>query len=95
MVGLYPDVDTYTNQFRALEAYVRSNPTSASVQFLLAYQYLAQGNNEAAGTMFDRVVQLVPNDQLSASFAKLYKKVRSRKRQLPPRRLSQPPGSQL
>ena len=30
LVGLYPDVDTYTNQLRALEAYVRSNPSSAS-----------------------------------------------------------------
>ena len=30
MVGLYPDVDTYTNQLRALEAYARSNPSSAS-----------------------------------------------------------------
>ena len=79
MVGLYPDVDTYTNQLRALEAYARSNPTSASAQFLLAYQYLAQGNTEAAGTMFDRVVQLQPNDQLSASFVKLYKKVAEQK----------------
>ena len=27
--GMYPDVDTYTRQLRALEAYVRSNPDSA------------------------------------------------------------------
>ncbi len=79
MIGLYPDIDTYTNQLRALEAYARSNPGSASAQFLLAYQYLAQGNTEAAGTMFDRVVQLQPNDQLSASFVKLYKKVAEQK----------------
>jgi thioredoxin-like negative regulator of GroEL len=79
MVGLYPDVDTYTNQLRALEAYARSNPGSASAQFLLAYQYLAQGNTEAAGTMFDRVVQLQPSDQLSASFVKLYKKAAEQK----------------
>ena len=26
LVGLYPDVDTYTNQLRALEAFVRTNP---------------------------------------------------------------------
>ena len=74
LVGLYPDVDTYTNQLRALEAYVRSNPSSASGQFLLAYHYLAQGNNDAAGTRFQKVVELSPTDQLSAGFAKLYKK---------------------
>jgi len=37
MAGLYPDVDTYTNQIRALEAYAKSTPTSASAQFLLGY----------------------------------------------------------
>jgi hypothetical protein len=74
LVGLYPDVDTYTNQLRALEAYVRGNPSSASGQFLLAYHYLAQGNNDAAGAQFAKVAQLVPTDQLSAGFAKLYKK---------------------
>ena len=74
LVGLYPDVDTYTNQLRALEAYAKSAPNSASGQFLLAYFYMVQGNNDAAGAQFDRVVQLQPQDQLSASFAKLYKK---------------------
>ena len=74
LVGLYPDVDTYTNQIRALEAYVRANPSSASGQFLLAYHYLAQGNNDAAGARFQKVVELVPTDSLSAGFAKLYKK---------------------
>jgi tetratricopeptide (TPR) repeat protein len=74
LVGLYPDVDTYTNQLRGLEAYARSNSSSASANFLLAYQYLVQGNKDAAGTMFERVVQLQPKDELSASFAKLYKK---------------------
>jgi hypothetical protein len=73
-VGLYPDVDTYTNQLRALEAYAKSIPNSASGQFLLAYFYMVQGNNDAAGAQFDRVVQLQPEDQLSASFARLYKK---------------------
>ena len=74
LVGLYPDVDTYTNQLRALEAYAKSNPNSASAQFLLAYFYMVQGNNDAAGAQFERVAQLQPQDQLSSSFAKLYKK---------------------
>ncbi len=74
LVGLYPDVDTYTNQLRALEAYVRGNPSSSSGEFLLAYHYLAQGNNDAAGARFQKVAELLPTDQLSAGFAKLYKK---------------------
>ena len=74
LVGLYPDVDTYTKQLRALEAYANSNPASAPAEFLLAYHYLAQGNNDAAGVRFQKVVELVPTDQLSAGFAKLYKK---------------------
>jgi hypothetical protein len=74
LVGLYPDVDTYTNQLRALEAYVKGNPNSSSGQFLLGYHYLTQGSYDAAGVQFERVVQLQPKDQLSASFAKLYKK---------------------
>ena len=67
LVGLYPDVDTYTNQLRALEAYVRSNPNSAPGQFLLGYHYLVQGHKENAGAQFEKVVQLQPQDQLSAS----------------------------
>jgi hypothetical protein len=41
---------------------------------LLAYHYLAQGNNDAAGARFQKVAELLPTDQLSAGFAKLYKK---------------------
>ena len=44
LVGLYPDVDTYTNQLRALEASVRTNANSPSTQFLLGYHYLVEGH---------------------------------------------------
>jgi len=74
LVGLYPDVDTYTNQLRALEAYATTNLNSPSARFSLAYHYLVQGNNDAAGAQFEKVAQLLPQDQLSSSFAKLYKK---------------------
>jgi hypothetical protein len=70
LVGLYPDVDTYTNQLRALEAAIRSNPNATPPRFLLAYHYLVQGNTEAAGAQFANVAKLQPKDQLSASFAK-------------------------
>jgi tetratricopeptide (TPR) repeat protein len=69
MVGLYPDVDTYNNQLRELEAYVRQNPDAATGRFLLAYHYMVQGHKDAAATEFQNVVKLEPKDQLSARFA--------------------------
>ena len=42
--GMYPDVDTYTRQLRALEAYLKANPKSAQARFVLAYQYLSEGD---------------------------------------------------
>ena len=46
--GMYPDVETYTGQLRALEAYVKANPDSATARFVLAYQYLAEGHDPEA-----------------------------------------------
>jgi hypothetical protein len=69
MVRLYPDVGTYNNQFRQLEANVRQNPNAASTRFLLAYHYMVQGYKDAAATQFQYVVQLEPKDQLFARFA--------------------------
>jgi tetratricopeptide (TPR) repeat protein len=74
MVGLYPGVDAYTDQLRALEAYARANPNSTSARFLLGYQYMVQGNQEAAAAQFENVVKLQPNETLSASFAKALRK---------------------
>jgi tetratricopeptide (TPR) repeat protein len=74
LVGLYSDVDTYTNQLRALEAAVRSNPNSPSNQFLLAYHYLVQGHELNAAAQFEKVSKLEPSDQLSASFVKALRK---------------------
>jgi tetratricopeptide (TPR) repeat protein len=75
LVGLYPDVDTYTNQLRALEAQVQANANSPSLHFLLGYHYMVEGFKDASADQFARVVQLQPSDQLSASFVKALKKV--------------------
>ena len=75
LVGLYSDVDTYTNQLRALEAAVRSNPNAPSTEFLLGYHYLVQGHELYAAAQFEKVSKLEPSDQLSASFVKALKKV--------------------
>jgi tetratricopeptide (TPR) repeat protein len=84
LTGLYPNVDTYTNQLRALEAYVTSNPASPNGRFLLAYHYMVQGHNEQAAAQFAQVVKLAPGDQLSASFAKVLRTPSDAVAQAPP-----------
>ncbi len=69
LVGLYPSVDAYTDHLRALEAYVKQNPTAAAPRFLLAYFYLVQGNEEEAAAQFAGVARLQPEDELSAKLA--------------------------
>jgi tetratricopeptide (TPR) repeat protein len=70
LIGLYPDVNIYTDQLRALETAVNTNPNAAPLQFLLAYHYMVEGYSEVASAKFAQVAALVPNDTLSASFAR-------------------------
>ena len=91
MAGLYPGVDTYTDQLRALEAYARANPNSTSAHFLLAYHYMVQGHQEAAASQFEAVVQLQPNETLSAQFVKALRKAAE---PAPTAVAAAPPGSQ-
>jgi tetratricopeptide (TPR) repeat protein len=71
MSGLYPDVDTYTKQLRALEDYVQQNPDSAEARFDLAYHYMTQGHKDEAAKQLKDVSRLVPNDQLSRQLLSL------------------------
>ena len=64
--GMYPDVETYTGQLRALEAKVRANPESAAAHFVLAYHYLTQGHVENAVGQLKETVKVQPSDTLSA-----------------------------
>jgi tetratricopeptide (TPR) repeat protein len=66
LVRLYPSVDVYTAQLRALEAYAGEHPSSAPARFVLAYHYLTQGHTESAVEQLKQVVQLQPSDRLSA-----------------------------
>ena len=96
MAGLYPGVDVYTDQLRALEAFARANPNSTSAHFLLGYHYMVQGHQEAAAGQFEAVVQLQPNETLSAQFVKALRRLPSPLRlrpQQPRRRRSQPAGA--
>ena len=70
--GMYPDIETYTRQLRALEAKVRANPESAAAHFVLAYQYLAEGHVENAVGQLKEVVKLQPGDTLSAQLIAYY-----------------------
>ena len=65
MSGLYPSIDTYTEQLRALETYVKQNPKAPDGHFVLAYHYLTAGHTDAAANQLKHVVELVPADQVS------------------------------
>ncbi len=64
--ALYPNVDVYTAQLRALEQYAQSHPAASDAKFLLAENYLTCGYTDAAAAQLKAVVQLDPKDQLSA-----------------------------
>jgi len=65
LIGLYPDVDTFTNQLRALEAYCKDHPNAGSARFVLAYMYLGMGATDAAADALRSVVRIQPDDRLS------------------------------
>ncbi len=68
--SLYPSVMVYTKQLRALEKYSQDHPEAADARFLLAYQYLLTGHNDAASAELKQVVALEPGDALSAQLLK-------------------------
>jgi len=77
MKSLYPDVKTYTDQLRVLEAYQRSHPQLPEASFLLAYHYLTLGYPEAARQQLENVVRLQPSDKLSAQLLQILTQKRS------------------
>src|SRR5271157_3799811 len=69
LISAYAEADTYTQQLRALEAYIRANPQSAPAHFVEGYHYLTQGHNDAAAKQFEQAAGLQPADKLSAQLA--------------------------
>jgi tetratricopeptide (TPR) repeat protein len=67
LATLYPDIDTYTTQLRALEAAVKKSPKSANLRFLLGYHYLTLGYTDDALSQFKRAADLQPKDSVAAS----------------------------
>jgi len=70
---LYPNVSVYTDQLRALEAFVRSHPQDGAARFVLAYHYITLGHADAAARQLSQVVQLVSNDKLANSLLMMLK----------------------
>jgi hypothetical protein len=66
LAGMYPDINVYTAQIRALEQYRNDNPTAPEAHFLLAYHYMTCGHLDAAIGELRDVVRLNSRDQLSA-----------------------------
>lgn len=65
LIGLYPDIDAYTAQLRALETYAKAH-NSAHAWFALGYLYLSQDAFDAAETALTRAARLNPDDAISA-----------------------------
>jgi tetratricopeptide (TPR) repeat protein len=63
--GLYPNVDVYTSQLRALESARDKDPKSAALQFLLGYHYLTCGYQDNALKAFRQTVELQPKDTVA------------------------------
>jgi tetratricopeptide (TPR) repeat protein len=74
MAGLYPNIEVYTAQIRALEAFVGANPSSTAGRFVLAYHYLTQGHIDAAVARLKQVTALAPQDSLCAQLVRQFAK---------------------
>jgi tetratricopeptide (TPR) repeat protein len=64
--SLYANVDTYTQQLRALENAARNDP-KADLRFLLGYHYLSCGHTDQALKQFRQALELRPNDSVAAA----------------------------
>ena len=69
--SLYTDVQTYNDQFKALEQFVDDHPQDGAARFLLDYHYLTCGHADSAATLLKQVVQLVPEDKVAADLLKM------------------------
>lgn len=83
MASLYPDVEQYTEQLRALEAFAKKNTDDAGAQFLLGYHYMTLGHPENAATEFSKVVKVQPKDRVAQDLLQLVDKPKEGERPEP------------
>ncbi len=69
MSALYADTDTYTQQLRALEQFVKEHRKDAQGRFLLGYHYMVLNERDAAREQFRLAAEQQPKDKLSAQLA--------------------------
>ncbi len=70
LYSYYENVDTYTNQLRALEKFVRDQPKAPEGHFLLGYHFIMTGNKEAAKKELQEAISLAPRDKLAQEMLK-------------------------
>jgi tetratricopeptide (TPR) repeat protein len=66
LIGLYPNVDVYTQHLRTLERVCLQNPQASEAHFLLAYHYMTAGHTDSAAEEYQAVLAANPRDTLSA-----------------------------
>jgi hypothetical protein len=67
--SLYPSVEAYTKQLRALESARDKDLKAAELHFLLGYHYLSCGYPDQAVSAFRRTHEQRPNDSVAAALA--------------------------
>jgi protein involved in temperature-dependent protein secretion len=65
LYAYYDNAETYTDQLRALEAFVRSNPKKAEGPFLLGYHYIMIGSKDYAKKQLTAALAMTPTDKLA------------------------------
>ncbi len=71
----YPNTDRYTEQLRALEAFVAREPRSAAGRFLLGYHYGYLGYAPEAAAELHQVLLLSPGDNLTNALLGVFEPV--------------------
>ena len=67
VLGFYDNnVNPYTDQLRALEKFVGSNPSAPEGRFLLGFHYMVDGHQDVARDQFLQALKLTPRDNLAA-----------------------------
>jgi hypothetical protein len=67
LYALYGNLETFTNQLRALEKFVSEHQSDPGAHFILAYQYLIMGHTAAAKDELVRSLLLAPKDRLAGT----------------------------
>jgi len=73
MIGFYNGSETYNEQLRKLEAYVKGAPDKADARFLLGYHYMVCGHMEKSNEQFAKACELQPADTISRQLRDLTK----------------------